>query len=203
MPEAAALSASIGHLFRKEEEVMPNVTQLRQDHANMARLLHVLSHRHKTLVSGERPDFRMMREVVDYILDYMQGFIIPLERQCTQMLCERSEDAAPLCQRLIQQYRTLHERLDKLSDNLDSILMDQIIPMDQFNADLREYVEVHRDYLRAERQELFPLMRDNLSDEEWQQLTDAIPHARTELERLQEAYPELYAELTESDVVTA
>ena len=37
MPEAAALSASIGHLFRKEEEVMPNVTQLRQDHANMAR----------------------------------------------------------------------------------------------------------------------------------------------------------------------
>lgn len=203
MPEAAALSASIGHLFRQEEEVMPNVTQLRQDHANMARLLHVLSHRHKTLVSGERPDFRMMREVVDYILDYMQGFIIPLERECSQMLCERSTEAGPLCKRLIEQYHTLHASLSKLSDNLDSILMDQVIPMEQFNADLHDYVESHRDYLRAERQELFPLMRDLLNDEEWQQLTNAIPHARAELERLQEAYPELYAELTESDVETA
>ena len=35
----------------------------------MPRLLHVLQLKQKTLAEGERPDFRMMREVVNYILD--------------------------------------------------------------------------------------------------------------------------------------
>ena len=65
---------------------MPMLTQLRQDHANMARLLHVLQLKHKTLADGERPNFRLIREVVDYILDYMSGFTIPLERICRERI---------------------------------------------------------------------------------------------------------------------
>ncbi|MGO1431997.1 MAG: hemerythrin domain-containing protein, partial [Halomonas sp.] len=40
------------------------LNQLRLDHANMARLLHVLQLKQKTLAVGERPNFQLMREVV-------------------------------------------------------------------------------------------------------------------------------------------
>ena len=53
---------------------MPMLKQLRRDHANMARILHVLQLKQKTLAQGERPNFQLVREVVDYILDYMAGF---------------------------------------------------------------------------------------------------------------------------------
>ena len=68
---------------------MPMLNQLRQDHANMARLLHVLSLKHRTLDEGERPNFQLVREVVDFILDYMSGFTVPLERMRSFRMCSR------------------------------------------------------------------------------------------------------------------
>ena len=41
------------------------LNQLRLDHANMARMLHVLQLKHKTLANGERPDFQLMRSSAD------------------------------------------------------------------------------------------------------------------------------------------
>ena len=178
---------------------MPMLTQLRQDHANMARLLHVLQLKQKTLAEGERPDFQMMREVVDYILDYMSGFTAPLERMCTEQLNTRAPEANGLCQRLSEDYRALNARLARLSQNLDMILMDAVVPMDQFSEDLKAYLESHRAYLRGEREELFPLIREHFGEDDLDQLAKAMPEgAEAELARLQEAYPALYAEFREA-----
>ncbi|GHB04913.1 hemerythrin [Modicisalibacter luteus] len=174
---------------------MPMLTQLRQDHANMARLLHVLAIKHKTLDHGERPDFHLVREVVDYILDYMTGFTVPLERICSEQLLTKVPEANTLGCRLAEDYQALNERLARLSQDIDMILMDAVVPMDRFADDLKAYLDAHRAYLRAEREELFPLMREYLDEEEMQVLADSLPEgAQAELERLQEAYPELYTE---------
>lgn len=178
---------------------MPMLTQLRQDHANMARLLHVLALKHKTLDHGERPDFQLIREVVDFILDYMTGFTVPLERISSQQLLTKVPEASELGARLAEDYVALNERLACLSQDIDMILMDAVVPMDRFANDLQAYLEAHRAYLRAEREELFPLMREHLDDDELQLLADALPEgAQAELERLQEAYPELYAEFRDA-----
>ncbi|SOC54056.1 Hemerythrin-like domain-containing protein [Chromohalobacter canadensis] len=178
---------------------MPMLTQLRQDHANMARLLHVLQLKQKTLAEGERPDFQMMREVVDYILDYMSGFTAPLEQMCTEQLNTRAPEANGLCQRLSEDYRALNARLARLSQDLDMILMDAVVPMDQFSEDLKAYLESHRAYLRGEREELFPLIREHFGEDDLDQLAKAMPEgAEAELARLQQAYPALYAEFREA-----
>jgi hemerythrin-like domain-containing protein len=175
------------------------LTQLRRDHANMARLLHVLSRKHKTLEQGERPDFQLVREVVDYILDYMNGFTVPLERLYSERLLAKAPQAEELTRRLSEDYQGLHQRLDKLSQNIDQILMDAVIPMDRFADDLKAYLDAHRSYLRAEREQLFPLIRENLDEEEQRRLIALLPEgAQANLERLQQAYPELYAEFRQA-----
>lgn len=175
---------------------MPMLTQLRRDHANMARLLHVLQLKQKTLAAGERPDFQLMREVVDYILAYMNEFTVPLERICSEQLLVKAPQAAELSCRLASDYRALHERLMCLSQDLDMILMDAVVPMDRFADDLRAYLDAHRAYLREEREELFPLIREHFDDNDLQRLAAALPDgAARKLEYLQDAYPELYAEL--------
>lgn len=178
---------------------MPMLTQLRRDHANMARLLHVLSLKHKTLDAGERPDFQVIREVVDFILDYMSGFTVPLERICGERLAAKVPEASELSCRLANDYHDLNERLKRLSQDLDMILMDAVVPMDRFADDLKAYLDSHRAYLRAEREELFPLIREYFDDDDLDSLAKALPEgAEAELNRLQEAYPELYAEFRDA-----
>jgi hemerythrin-like domain-containing protein len=178
---------------------MPMLTQLRRDHANMARMLHVLQLKQKTLAGGGRPNFQLVREVVDYILDYMDGFTVPLERVCADQLQQLAPESVEVTERLAADYRALKARLKRLSGDIDMILMDAIVPMDRFAEDLRAYLEAHRAYLRDERELLFPLIREHFDDAALERLAEALPDGVTaELERLQEAYPELYAELRDA-----
>lgn len=178
---------------------MPMLTQLRQDHANMARMLHVLQLKQKALNAGERPNFQLVREVVDYILDYMEGFTVPLERVCTERLHDVAPQSAQITDQLSADYRALKADLKRLSDNIDMILMDAVIPMDRFADDLKAYLESHRAYLRDERELLFPLIREHFNDEDLKRLAESLPAGATaELERLQNAYPELYAEFRDA-----
>ncbi len=175
---------------------MPMLTQLRQDHANMARLLHVLQLKQKTLAEGERPDFQLIREVIDYILDYMNEFTVPLERIYSEQLLTTAPETLEFTRKLAEDYHDLHERLMRLSQDLDMILMDAIVPMDRFTEDMRAYLEAHRAYLRHEREELFPLIREHLDDQDLRRLAELLPEgASSKLEYLQSTYPELYAEL--------
>lgn len=177
------------------------LNQLRLDHANMARLLHVLQLKQKTLTLGERPNFKLMREVVDYILSYMDGFAAPLERVCVERLQTKAPEHLALTEQMASDYRELKPRLLRLSDDIDMILMDNVLPMDRFAEDLKDYLEAHRAYLRHEREGLFPLIDEHFSPEDMEELRQALPEgAEKELERLQEAYPELYAELRGADV---
>ncbi|WP_110688055.1 hemerythrin domain-containing protein [Salinicola aestuarinus] len=175
------------------------LTQLRQDHANMARLLHVLQLKYKTLADGDRPNFRLIREVVDYILDYMNGFTVPLERICSDQLAGKAPEAESLSERLTQDYQHLHEQLMRLSQDIDMILMDGVMPMDKFAEDLKSYLGSHRAYLRAEREKLFPLIREHFDEDDLKKLASEMPeNAESELARLQEAYPELYTEFRDA-----
>ncbi len=177
------------------------LNQLRLDHANMARLLHVLQLKHKTLAQSERPNFQLMREVVDYILSYMDGFAAPLERVCVERLQTQAPEHAALTEQMANDYRELKPRLKRLSNDIDMILMDSVLPMDRFADDLKDYLDAHRAYLRHEREGLFPLIDEHFSQDDMEELRQALPEgAEKELERLQDAYPELYSELRGAEV---
>ena len=174
---------------------MASLNQLRRDHANMARLLHVLLARHKSLEQGERPDFHLIREVVDYILEYMDGFIMPLERLYSEHLLAKAPDAEALSHRMAEDYQALRKRLNLLSGTLDMILMDNVVPMDRFIDDLKTYLDAHNAYLKVEREQLFPFLREHLTDAEQEDLLKMLPDgSQANLSRLREDHPELYAE---------
>ncbi|WP_417500710.1 hemerythrin domain-containing protein [Marinobacter sp.] len=174
---------------------MATLNQVRHDHANMARLLHVLLLRHESLTHGERPDFHLIREVVDYILDYMNSFVGPLERLYSEHHVAKKFKEGEAGQQLAEDYQALRERLNLLSENIDMILLDAVVPMDRFADDLKAYLDAHLAYLRAERELLFPFFREKLTKEEQKNLLKMLPEgAQANLARLKEDYPELYDE---------
>jgi hemerythrin-like domain-containing protein len=177
------------------------INQLSLDHANMERMLHVLDLKYKILQQGERPNFHLMREVVDYILSYMEEFAVSLEQGFVERLKAHVPEHADMAEQLLADYRKLKPRLEHLSDDIDMVLMDNVLPMDRFAEDLKQYLDAHREYLRQEREELFPLLDKRFDAEDTEAFVKAMPvKADQIIERLQESYPELYAELQEADV---
>ena len=177
------------------------LNQLRLDHANMARMLHVLQLKQKKLEKGERPNFQLMREVVDYILAYMEDFTAPLERVFIECLQAKAPDQVSQVENMLSDYRKLKPRLEQLSSDIDIVLMDMVLTMDRFAEDLKQYLSAHRAYLRQEREVLFPLVEKHFDEEDLEALRQALPEgAEKELGRLQEAYPELYAELKGAEI---
>ena len=174
---------------------MASLSQLRRDHASMARLLHVLLIRHESLEQGERPDFHLIREVVDYILEYMDGFIMPLERLYSEHLLAKAPEAEALSRQMGEDYQALRKRLNLLSETLDMILMDHVVPMERFIEDLKTYLDAHNAYLKVEREQLFPFLRKHLTGAEQEELLKMLPDStQANLSRLREDHPELYAE---------
>lgn len=175
---------------------MATLNQLRQDHVNMAGMLHVLKLKQKVLVDGERPDFRLVREVVDYILDYMDGFSKLLDEVFARLVHDKVPEADSTSTLLADHYRELKKQLMRLSSDLDMILMDGVMPMDRFAADLDGYLEMHQSYLREEREHLVPLMRDHFDDKDMEHFAAALPEgAANQFEQLKKAYPALEEEL--------
>jgi hemerythrin-like domain-containing protein len=172
------------------------LNQLREDHANMAGMLHVLKLKQKTLKAGERPDFHLVREVVDYILDYMDGFSQLLENVFSQLIREKAPDAEEASALLTEHYLQVKEQLKRLSADLDMILMDAVLPMDRFADDLDGYLEAHQSYLREEREHLMPLINKHFDEQDMQRFATALPEgASNQFEQLKEAYPELEEDL--------
>ncbi|MFC0268317.1 hemerythrin domain-containing protein [Kushneria aurantia] len=183
---------------------MFKLNQLRQDHARMVRLLHVLSLQHRRLVTGNRPDFRLMREACDYIGAYLDDYLMPLEMLCGNRLAERGADSGQRICEMAGESRALRQRLVELEGDLESILMDAVIPMALFTERLAGYLDAHRHYLRQERDHLFPLLDAGLDEQEYAELRDALPiQARTRFARLQQDYPELYAEFRNLELTGA
>lgn len=177
------------------------LNQIRHDHANMGRMLHVLQLKQRMLKEGERPNFHLMREVLDYIASYMSEFAVPLERIFLERLQQASPDHAKLAESMVKDYRELKPRLDRLSNDIDAILMDTPLPMDRFADDLKAYLDAHRAYLRKERENLFPLVEKHLGDADVDAMKQSLPEGSDKtLQHLQEIYPELYAELRDADV---
>lgn len=177
------------------------IKQLSLDHANMARMLHVLDLKYRVLQQGERPNFHLMREVVDYILSYMEDFAVSLEQGYVEQLKEYVPEHSEVAEQMLADYQRLRPRLEALSDDIDMVLMDNILPMDRFADDLKQYLEAHRKYLRQEREELFPLLENRFDAKGTEYFKQTMPsNADKKIEHLKEAYPELYAELEEADV---
>ena len=55
------------------------------------------------------------------------------------------------------------------------ILMDNVLPMDIFAEALKAYLDAHRAYLRHEREGLFPLIDEHFSEEDMEELRQALP----------------------------
>ncbi|MGL5495818.1 MAG: hemerythrin domain-containing protein, partial [Aeromonas sobria] len=72
--------------------------------------------------------------------------------------------------RLQEEHVKLLEAGADLKEMVEMILMDAVIPLDQFTSRLEQFVALQEAHMNYEEGVIFPHLRDSLTEDDWRQL---------------------------------
>lgn len=144
------------------------MTELHQDHINLARLLQLLQQQVTLLADGEDADLPLMSDIADYIRRYSDGVHHPKEDEIYKVL-RLHEGAAGLA---IDELLTEHQRLPDVTEEfqqlLDGVLNgDAIISRQGLQDKITAFIEHQYDHMNLEEAEVFPLIHNVLQAADW------------------------------------
>jgi hemerythrin-like domain-containing protein len=162
------------------------IEMLKSEHEVMARLLDVLDEQLTLFEGGERVDYELLKELVDYFLTVPDLYHHPKEDLIHARMRRRDSAAMSDLHDLPAEHAQGSERLGAFSRALISVLLDTEFPRERFIAVARDFVDNERAHMEGENAHFFPLAENTLTDEDWQEvdsracrLTDPLMHGES------------------------
>lgn len=147
---------------------MPKVLrQLRKEHAEIAKLLDLLDRQLGVFAAGERPDYDLVRKVIEYFLDYPDAVHHPKEDLIYRRLAERDEELAKAVGNLEGEHEALAAKTHALGGLLREILAEELIDRTRMREMTADFVRAYRGHMRREEEQIFPAAEKCLSAEDW------------------------------------
>ncbi|MGE0621252.1 MAG: hemerythrin domain-containing protein [Pseudomonadales bacterium] len=182
------------------------IRRLLDDHAHFYRIFGVLENQVALLAAdGEGPDFRLLEDVIEYIIEYPDAVHHPLEDRLLAAVVEKGVDGH--IEELIlanrRQHSEISERTKKLHTDIQHVLIGAVIPSEQLKTHIDEYIELQRRHLVVEERELFPLAERLLEADDWKFLEDESLLRQDPLfEHTLERFSDLYRYIVDQDQAT-
>ena len=143
---------------------------LRDEHGDIEQLLKVLEDELKVFNRRERPDYEIIRAVIDYFQDYPDCCHHPKE----DMIFERLKARDPLAAKRIgdaeAEHRQETERLDRVAKVVRNVLLDRDILRETFSKVMRDFIDHQRGHMAMEERSLFPAAASALRPQDWQEI---------------------------------
>ncbi|HEM46912.1 MAG TPA: hemerythrin domain-containing protein [Alphaproteobacteria bacterium] len=147
---------------------MPEVLrQLGREHADIAKLLALLNRQLAIFSSGKRPDYDLVRKVIDYFLDYPDAVHHPKEDLIYRELAERDEALAAAIGDIEREHEQLAAKVRELAEILREILAEELIDRARVRDLTDDFARTYRNHMRREEEEIFPAAEKTLTGEAW------------------------------------
>lgn len=143
---------------------------LHQDHINISRLLDLLESQVKFLEENIQANLQLIRDMVDYIMNYPDLYHHPLEDLVFELLRHKDRDIGPVIDHLLGEHKILTETTICLAGMLGNIHSDDK-EQTRILADLlQKYVNLSRSHMDIEESNLFPRAKQILTDGDWTEI---------------------------------
>jgi hemerythrin-like domain-containing protein len=173
------------------------LASVHEDHVNIARLLRVLEHK-LALIRGEKPvKYKLIADIISYMSHYADKYHHPKEDLIYDYYMKYRVVDGELPNRLICEHQELRELTEDLSDVLDLILLDAVMPLDVFSDKLERYIKAQWDHLNFEENEVFPVLRAQLTADDWRLIEQDWQHGHVEDPLFGQQVKEQYQALAE------
>jgi hemerythrin-like domain-containing protein len=140
---------------------------LRQEHYNIESLLRVLEQELSVFERGDRPDYEVILEVINYFKDYPDSCHHPKEDLIIEKLKARDPLRAAIIGDLEAEHREGAKRLRRLTLAVERVLSDQDILRQTVDDIIGDFIKHERQHMTMEERVVFPAALSALRPEDW------------------------------------
>lgn len=152
---------------------MPAVIEsLRADHVNMARLLHLVEAEIGAFKAGKVPDYALLGDILDYLLNYPDLCHHPIENTIYRRLRRRVPAKADAVQEIEDEHGKIAELTRRFAAAVHNVTAESQIPREAFIELGDRFLDLMRRHMIAEETRFFPLALDNLGPQDWAEVKD-------------------------------
>lgn len=138
-----------------ESDTRQLLSELREDHRNMALVLNVLERTIETAASGADPDFELIDEIMRYMTVYPDAVHHPKEDIVYAELKKQRPDLADGLDDVPEDHQQIGELGSKLRDDVEAVVAGAAVRRQQFILDALKYVGQLRRHMIWEETDLF------------------------------------------------
>ena len=154
---------------------MPRILrQLREEHADIARLMDILDRQLSLFAAGGRPDYDLVRRIIAYCLDYPAEVHHPKEDMVYRILAERDAELANAVGDLQLDHVRLAEKTRALAEAVREVLTEELVDRAWVYDLTDDFVHAYRRHIRREEQQVFPAAEAVLTAADWASLETRI-----------------------------
>ncbi|OQX31725.1 MAG: hypothetical protein B0D96_01330 [Candidatus Sedimenticola endophacoides] len=146
--------------------------KLQRDHANLKRVLEILSHQIDLFCEGHESNTDLLIELIEYLESYADHGHHPLEDEIFRVgLKERPEQLAIL----YDQHAGLSRMTRRFRNSLEGVLQGEVMLREEIGIQGREYVALQSQHLDLEEGEVFPYLERQMTPGKWGHVGAHLP----------------------------
>ena len=148
--------------------------RLKEDHANISRLLQVLEHQLALFAEDGEVDYELMAGVLEYMRRYPDLEHHPREDRVMDRLRPRDLETAEKVGDLEDLHRDLKEATERFTVALDQVLAEQEVSREAVTALGHDFIARQRAHMRMENETFFPAAQRSLTEADWEEIDAAV-----------------------------
>jgi hemerythrin-like domain-containing protein len=154
---------------------MTNVLdKLHEDHKNFTKLLNYLEQQLKLLKDCERLDLELILKALQYMKEYPDLVHHPLEDVIFKYFIEHHGKAQNDLKALLQEHSEMPELTNRLIEMIQGALSDLPQNRQELCTNLQTYLVKQKEHLNHEEEHVYPVIRDTMTDQEWQNIDSSL-----------------------------
>ena len=123
----------------------------------------------------------IMYDIMNYMINYPDVFHHPHEEILFKKLKEVDTVAAKTIERLNEEHKKLHELGAELERTLHMAISGNIVSKDKLSSEIKEYLEIIREHMNIEERQVFPLLREEMTQDDWERLRPSLEQVQDPL----------------------
>jgi hemerythrin-like domain-containing protein len=147
---------------------------LRQEHRNIEKLLLILEQELSVFDRAERPDYEVIGAIIAYFEVYPNIYHHPQEDMVFEKLKARDPAAAANIGDLAAEHQSGAERLRRVAQAVQSVLMDREVMRHTVDEIIRDFIVHERRHIAMEERDFLPAAVKALQPQDWEEIASRL-----------------------------
>ena len=149
--------------------------ELHKEHVHLEKVFNILDQQVERISTDDTPDYYLIMDITNYIQHYPDLIHHPKEDRIYDIFMHRikKSETKELVKQLQKDHQTLPTETIKLQKLLEKVIHSVVlVSREEIQNQINLFLEAQRKHMNLEEEQLFPLIKETLTEEDWQHLEE-------------------------------